>query len=110
MLRGTVLPEDSLPFFVAAILVLNDPPARAQAKSGLHTFPRITGPVDETDRVPLASNVRPEVRPENDRGRVSDALASEHMLLQLKRSPEKEEALQELIAELHRQGSPSFHH
>ncbi|HET7184318.1 MAG TPA: protease pro-enzyme activation domain-containing protein [Terriglobales bacterium] len=48
--------------------------------------------------------------PENDRGRVPDSLPLEHMLLQLKRSPEQEAALQQFIDELHTQGSPNFHH
>src|SRR5262249_52485573 len=54
-------------------------------------------------------NVRPEVQPENDRGRVGDSLPMQHMLLQLKRSPEREAALQHYIEELHSKRSSNFH-
>src|SRR5215467_1536228 len=54
-------------------------------------------------------NVRPEARPENDRGRVMDSVSLQHMLLQLKRSPQKEEALQQFLRELQFQGSPNYH-
>ena len=33
----------------------------------------------------------------------------EHMLLQLRRSPEQEQALQQFIDELHTKGSPKYH-
>src|SRR4029077_794149 len=49
------------------------------------------------------------VNPQNDRGPLSDNFLLEHMLLQLRRSPEQEAALQQYINELHTQGSPNFH-
>jgi hypothetical protein len=95
---------------VVAALFFNVPGATAQVESALNTPPRIIGAVDETDRIALSGNVRPEARPETDRGRVPDALPMEHMLLQLKRSPEQEKVLQQFIDELHTKGSPNFHH
>jgi subtilase family serine protease len=55
------------------------------------------------------ANVRPEAIPANDRGRVGDSLAMQHMLLLLKRSPEREAALQQFIGELQTAGSANFH-
>jgi Pro-kumamolisin, activation domain len=94
---------------VVATLFINSPCATAQVESGLRR-PRVVQPVQESNRIALPGNVRPEAQPQNDRGRVADALPLEHMLLQLKRSPEQEKALQQWIDELHTKGSPNFHH
>jgi len=93
-----------------SVVFFNSPCAGAQADSGLRSFPRITQGISDSSRVALTGNVRPEARPENDRGRVADALPMEHMLLQLKRSPGQETALQEFIDQLQTAGSPNFHH
>ena len=65
--------------------------------------------IDENDRVTLTGNTRPEARPENDRGKVAGQFPMQHMLLQLKRTPEQEEALKQFIDELHTNGSTQFH-
>src|SRR5580704_4398361 len=78
-------------------------------EGGLHTRSVITQPVEESRLVALSGNTRPEANAQNDRGRVEDALLLEHMLLQLQRPPEAEQALVKLIDEMHRQGSPVFH-
>jgi len=83
--------------------------AWGQGGSGLHARPLVTQIVDESRRVSLEGNTRPEATARNDRGAVPDAMPMEHMLLQLKRSGEQEQALQQFIDELHRPGSPSFH-
>jgi len=57
----------------------------------------------------LAGNTRGEANAENDRGRVANTFAMDHMLLQLQRSPERERALREFIDRLHDSTSPSFH-
>src|ERR1700730_16695268 len=82
----------------------------AQVESGRHARPRITRSIDEMDRVALEGNTHREARPANDRGAVANDFAMEHMLLELKRSPEQEQALQQFIDELHTKGSPNFHH
>ncbi len=46
----------------------------------------------------------------NDRGRVSDDFAMDHMLLQLKRPPQQEQALSHYIDQLHTRGSANYHH
>ena len=60
--------------------------------------------------VTLRGNTRPEAKAKNDRGRVSDDLTLDHMMLQLQRTPEQEQALQQFIKEIHDPTSPLFHH
>jgi subtilase family serine protease len=95
---------------VIAAFLAWPPCASAQGESGLRSRPRIIQPIDETTRVRLSGNVRPEVMSGSDRGRVVDTFPLDHLLLQLKRSPEQEKALQQFIDGLHTQGSPNFHH
>ncbi len=98
-------------FSLAVFAILFAGPAvKAQVESGLHARPRITQSINEMDRVGLQGNTRPEARLANDRGAVANDFSMEHMLLQLKRSPEQEQALQQFIEELHTKGSPNFHH
>ena len=70
----------------------------------------ITQNVDESKLVALAGNTRPEAKKQNDRGLVADDFPMEHMLLQLKRSPEQERDLLQFIDELQDSSSPNFHH
>lgn len=83
--------------------------AIGQAQTATLARPLITGHIDESKRVTLQGNRRPEATTENDRGPVADSTPMDHMLLQLRRSPEQEQALQQFIDELHTQGSPNFH-
>src|SRR5713226_2911050 len=76
------------------------PSVYAQTESGLHGRARIIQAVNEADRVALAGNTHPE----------ANAFAMEHMLLQLKRSPAQELAVQKFLDELQSKGSPNFHH
>ena len=94
---------------VFAVLMVA-PSVEAQVESGLHSRPRITHKVDETDRVALVGNTHPEARAANDRGVVANDFALEHIFLQLKRSPEQDQAVQQFIDELQTEGSPYFHH
>jgi len=97
--------------FVAVILFIFVPGATPQVSVPRTTEPsRITEGIDGSVRAALVGNVRPEARPENDRGRVLDSIQLPHMLLLLKRSTEQETALQQFIGELQTQGSPNFHH
>jgi subtilase family serine protease len=79
----------------------------AQAENGQR--PLITQNVDESKLVTLAGNTRPEAKAKNDRGVVPASLLMNHMLLQLKRSPEQEQELQRFIDQLHDSASPNFH-
>jgi len=69
----------------------------------------ITQQIDENRLTSLRGNVRSEANVNNDRGAVSDSLALDHMLLQLRRSPEQESALNDFINQLHDPKSPNFH-
>jgi subtilase family serine protease len=65
--------------------------------------------VDENKLITLAGNTRPEASAQNDSGAVADDLAIDHMILQLKRSPQEEQALAQFIDSLHDPKSPNFH-
>ncbi len=60
--------------------------------------------------VTLRGNTRAEATALNDRGRVSDDMALNHMMLLLHRTSEQEQALQQFIKDLHDPASPRFHH
>ncbi len=96
--------------FVALSLALISPHyAHAQGRSGLHARPLVTQQIDESKRVSLRGNTRPEANFRHDRGSVADNFPTEHLLLQLKRPPEQEQALQQFVTDLHTPGSPTFH-
>ncbi len=80
--------------------------ASGQAK---YTASRITERVDETKLTLLKGNIHPLARPDFDNGAASPALPMERMLLVLKRSPEQEVALRELLDEQQDQSSPNYH-
>jgi len=71
--------------------------------------PLLTERIDEAALHTLAGNTRPEANRQNDRGAVDDSFPMEHMLLQLRRSPQQEDAVRELIDDLHNANSPRFH-
>lgn len=83
--------------------------ARTLPAQSARPAPSIRAAIDESDLVTLANNTRPEATAANDRGRVADSFPLDHMLLQLKRSPEQEAALESLIGRLHDASSPDFH-
>ena len=60
--------------------------------------------------VTLPGNTRPEAKASYDHGRVSDDMVLDHLMLQLRRTPEREQALQQFIKDLHDPASPFFHH
>ncbi len=72
--------------------------------------PRIVDAVDEAKLVTLAGHTHPLAVPKYDRGAVEDGMPMEHMFLQLRRSPEQEEALQRTIEELQDPRSSNYHH
>src|SRR5215470_11485450 len=99
-----------IPCLLVVLCVFHLPRAsRAQGKSGVHARPLVTQQIDENKRVSLKGNTRPEANFHHDRGSVPDELPMEHMLLQLNRPPEQEEALQQFLSELQMPGSPNFH-
>jgi subtilase family serine protease len=69
----------------------------------------ITQPIDPGKLHTLAGNTPGEANAENDRGMVADTFPMDHMLFQLRRSPEREQALQALMARQQDSSSPDFH-
>jgi len=74
-----------------------------------HPMPAIHEAVNESKLATLEGNTRPEAIAENDRGMVSDSMPMDHMLFQLKRSPEREAELETYIDQLHDRTSPNYH-
>jgi subtilase family serine protease len=73
--------------------------------------PVITEPVNESQRVTLEGNTPPAaLYAENDRGPVADGLQLDHLLLTLKRAPETEARLRQLIDSMHNPDSSEYHH
>jgi uncharacterized repeat protein (TIGR01451 family) len=89
-----------------ALIAASCPPAMAQLPAARVL---VTAPIDEGRLVRLAGNTRPEATPANDRGRVPDSMPLPHMLLQLKRPTEREQALGYYIEQLHDRRSPLYH-
>jgi subtilase family serine protease len=82
----------------------------SQDSAGRHSRSLITEKVDESRLRTLAGNTHPQANAQNDRGPVPDNLAMEHMILQLQRPAEQEQAARQLIDQLHDPKSASFHH
>ncbi len=57
----------------------------------------ISGKIDESRTVTLSGNTRPEVKSATDLGAVEDGMPLDHMLLQLKRSPENQAAFDKYV-------------
>ncbi len=70
----------------------------------------ITQPIDNNRMVILAGNTRPETTAANDQGAVPDSTPIDHMLLQLQRAPQVEQAAVAFIDQLHDPNSTNYHH
>jgi subtilase family serine protease len=76
---------------------------------GMLSKPQITQSPNNNDRVTLAGNTSPYAVAGNDQGRVADTTKMDHMLLQLKRPADREQALQTLMQQQVTKGSPNYH-
>jgi subtilase family serine protease len=74
-----------------------------------HARVMITSAIDETNRISIEGNTRPEANAKNDRGIVAEEFAMEHMQLLLRRPAEQEAALRKFIDELHDPNSSNYH-
>ncbi|MGC2517266.1 MAG: Ig-like domain repeat protein, partial [Terriglobales bacterium] len=70
---------------------------------------RIKGPIDERMRTVLRGNTHPLARPEFEVGTAQPGLPMERMLLVLKRSPERETALRQLLDNQQTKTSAYYH-
>jgi len=93
-------------------------PASAVLLAGLACFAplaasgeqaQVKGPIDETQRVTLAGNTRPEADAKNDLGQVDDSLPMEHMQLLLKRTAKLQQELDAYTESLSEKSSPNYH-
>jgi regulation of enolase protein 1 (concanavalin A-like superfamily) len=120
LLAGQTLLEERMPMlrkmgfasFIAGFLVVVPFSQSLNAQigdTGRYARALVTAKIDESHRVTLPGNTRPEARAEHDRGPVAYDFPMEHMLLQLRRTPEQEQALEQFIDELQKKGSPNFH-
>ena len=91
-----------------AVLVGAFLPLPAQAQVGAASR-LITQGIDEANRVTLRGSTRPEATAANDRGALANDFPMEHMLLQLQRSTEQEQALRQFLDELQKPGSANYH-
>ena len=70
---------------------------------------RLTQPVNEHALVTLHGTVHPLANAANDRGVVSPDMQLERLQLVLKRSPQQEAALRQLLRDMHTPGTANFH-
>jgi subtilase family serine protease len=91
------------------LLLIASSVALISQNSGRLSSAMIHDRVDENKLVTLAGNTRPEANADNDLGPVADDLSMDHMMLQLKRSPEREKAAARFIETLHDPKSANFH-
>ena len=70
----------------------------------------ITSSINEADLVTLDGNTRHEANARNDRGALPQNEPMDGVELLLRRSPEREQALEQAITNLHNPASPDFHH
>ncbi len=86
-------------------------PISARPLAGAASAPaQITEPINDNDVIPVPGNVPPEATAANYRGRVADDFPLDHLLLQLRRSPQRERELEQLLGELEDPNSPNYHH
>src|ERR1700677_1299812 len=83
----------------------------AMASAAPSGYPQqmIVTTINPSKYIVLGGNTRPEANAANDKGAVPDSLPLNHMLLQLRRSPEREAALQQFIADLNDRQSENYH-
>jgi len=109
MNRKFVLAASAI-FAVALILTFRHASSVRAAQEDQNKRVLIVGPIDENNLVSLRGNTRPEANAANDRGPVNGGFPMDHMLLQLKRAPEQEAALEQYISGLTDKSSPNYHH
>ena len=83
--------------------------ASANAAPTGYPAPTINSTIDPSQLVTLVGNTRRAANPKNDLGIVKDSLPLGHLYLQMKRSPEREEALKHYIDQLNDPKSGEFH-
>ncbi|MGH7813530.1 MAG: S53 family peptidase [Candidatus Binataceae bacterium] len=93
----------------AGVLVGIAAPIGLARAATIPTRPLITHKIDDSRLVTLAGNTRPEAVAANDRGRVTDSMALDHLMLELRRPAGREAALEKFMAEQTDPKSPNYH-
>ena len=83
--------------------------AYALTAHGQQAARRIAGAVDDSHQVTLRGNTPPQAQARYDQGAVDESTPLNRMLLVLKRSPDQEIALKQLMADLHNPKSAQYH-
>jgi subtilase family serine protease len=105
MLRRT-----SLSMFVITVVTFALAfPLLTFSQTGGHSRALITQRIDDAKLITLAGNTHPEATAANDRGIVADDLQLDHMLLQLRRPAEQQQALDKYVNDLTDLHSPNYH-
>jgi subtilase family serine protease len=94
--------------FRACALVLGGVVCASMAAAGAER--QIVRPIDESHRVTLSGNTRPEANSRNDLGAVEDSLPLEHMQLLLRRPDATQRELDAYTESLSEKDSPNYHH
>jgi pro-kumamolisin-like protein len=102
--RVTILAISLIVLFVGMAAYHSGPDAGSEPPA------LITEKIDAGKLVTLVGNTRPEANAANDRGAVADDFPMQHMLLQLRRSPQRERAFEGYLDELSDPKSPNYHH
>ncbi len=71
--------------------------------------PLITEPINDARTVVLSGNTRPEAKPANDQGLVSDSMPLAHLQMVLKRSVAQQAAAEQLLKDQADVSSPEYH-
>ena len=94
---------------LAAGLLWPSAALRAQVSLANPARPLVTQAIDESKTVSLRGTVHPLAQARFDQGPVPDSFPANRMMLILNRTPEREAALKQFLADAHTQGSPSYH-
>ena len=94
----------ALLFAVLALVFTFNVTSGAQVKRSL-----ITEEIDQSRRITLTGNTRPEANAVNDRGAVQGAFPLNHIVLLLRRPAETEQSFRQYLDDLHDPATPTFH-
>src|ERR1700730_6638731 len=78
-------------------------------QDAIHRHPLTTQRIDESNLFTLHGNTRPELRTAKDLGPVSGDLQLAHLFLLMNRAPEQQQAIDDLIEQLHAPNAPQYH-
>lgn len=105
--RSATIRKTLAPSVILAILAILNSPQKLLA---LGAQPVLVQPVIESQTVTLRNSTHRLARPEFDRGAAPPSLPMSNILLVLKRAPEQEAQLQQLLDEQQDPSSPNYHH